>query len=227
MSAILVTGASRGIGRAVAEALLAEGRPVVLLARDAGRLAEVAAGRADAHVLVHDLLDGAEAVIDRAASLAGGLGGFVHAAGVARHAPLAAITRAEVDEMHRLHVVAPLELAQGFARRGEAGAIVMVASTLGLRPAPARLAYAASKAALISMTRSLALELAPRVRVNAVAPGVVDTDMVKDLDLDALAALHPLGLGAPKDVASAIRFLLDAPWVTGTIMTVDGGLTAG
>ncbi|MCA9605310.1 MAG: SDR family oxidoreductase [Myxococcales bacterium] len=227
MSAIVVTGASRGIGRAVAERLLDAGRPCVLVARDRARLEEVAKGRVHAYPLVRDLIEEPE-VVEAAAAVAGELGGLVHAAGVALHAPLEGITLAQLDAMHRLHVVAPLVMAQAFARRGAPGAIVNVASTLGLRPAAGRLAYAATKAALISMTRTLALELADRsIRVNAVAPGVVDTDMVRGMDLEALAALHPLGLGTPADVAGAILFLLDAPWVTGTILTIDGGLTAG
>jgi len=127
------------------------------------------------------------------------------------------------------------------------GAIVQLASTLGLRPAPDTSAYAASKAALIAATRAFALELAPEVRVNAVAPGVVDTEMVRRLrrepdlgagrgreaeavaqQLEGLARLHPLGrLGTPEEVAKAVLFLLDASWVTGTVLTVDGGLTLG
>jgi NAD(P)-dependent dehydrogenase (short-subunit alcohol dehydrogenase family) len=121
------------------------------------------------------------------------------------------------------------------------GCIVLVASTLALGPAPLTTAYAASKAALISAARSLALELGPRgVCVNAVAPGVVDTDMVRNLrpradgaphpeperalaeQLEALRKLHLLGrLGRPQDV------LLCAPYVTGSVLTVDGGLLLG
>jgi len=223
--AYLVTGASRGIGRAVAERLLARGDAVVLLARDEARLHEVAGGRAP--VLVADLVEDPD-VVDAAAALAGSLRGIVHAAGVAWHAPVPDITDAQIEQMHRLHFVAPLKMAQAFARRGAGGAIVHVSSTLGRRPAPGRAVYAATKAALDSLTRTLALELAPLgVRVNAVAPGVVATDMTRDLDLDALAALHPLGLGAVDDVADAVLYLLDARWATGTILTVDGGLTAG
>lgn len=227
MTAVLVTGASRGIGRAVAERLLERGTPVVLVARDAARLEELAAGRAHAHVLARDLAADPD-VVDAAVALAGPLSGLVHAAGVALRAELDAITLEDLAAMHALHVIAPLAMAQAFARRGRPGAIVHVASTLGLRPARGSLGYSATKAALISMTRTLALELAERdIRVNAVAPGVVVTDMVRDLDLTALAELHPLGLGVPADVASAVLFLLDAPWVTGTILTIDGGLTAG
>ena len=226
---IVVTGASRGIGRAVAERLLADGRDVVCVARDAAALAGIEDGAGHAHPLARDLWRDGAGLVAAAADLAGGaIDGLVHAAGVARHAPLEDITRAQIEEMHALHVVVPLELVRELAAQTDAGSVVQVASTLGLRPAAGRIAYAASKAAQISTTRSLALELAPRgIRVNAVAPGVVGTDMVAGLDLAALGALHPLGIGAPEDVAGAVCYLLDAAWATGTILTLDGGLTAG
>lgn len=227
-SRILVTGASRGIGRAVAERLLAEGREVVCLARDGDALRALTDPLERAHSLVRDLAVDPNAVAAAAELVGAPIDGLVHAAGVALHAPLDEIREAEIERMHRLHFVAPLELARGLAAQTERGSIVNVASTLGLRPAVGRIAYSASKAALISLTRSLALELAPRgVRVNAVAPGVVDTNMLRGLDLEALGARSPLGIGAPADVAGAVHYLLDARWVTGTILTVDGGLTAG
>jgi NAD(P)-dependent dehydrogenase (short-subunit alcohol dehydrogenase family) len=123
---------------------------------------------------------------------------------------------------------------------------VNVASTLATNPAEGTAAYAASKAALIAWTRALALELAPhQVRVNAVAPGIIDTDMIHVLrgvdpaglppaeqearvaaQLGRLAALHPLGrLGTPDEVAEAVIYLLEAKFVTGTVLVVDGGLT--
>jgi NAD(P)-dependent dehydrogenase (short-subunit alcohol dehydrogenase family) len=119
--------------------------------------------------------------------------------------------------------------------------MVLVASTLALAPAPLTAAYAASKAALISVARSLAIELGPRgVRVNAVAPGVVDTEMIRAprpgedsaaavaARLERLRRLHLLGrLGSPVDVAEAVLYLLCAPYVTGTILTLDGGLSLG
>jgi NAD(P)-dependent dehydrogenase (short-subunit alcohol dehydrogenase family) len=109
------------------------------------------------------------------------------------------------------------------------GAIVNVASVAGLRPSPLMGAYNISKAGLIHMTRQLALELAPRVRVNAVAPGVVKTRLAGALlvDEDATAAMHPLGrVGMPEDVAQLIVFLSSdvSSWMTGTVVPVDGGV---
>ena len=143
----------------------------------------------------------------------------------------------------RVNFEAPFLLAQRagehIARAG-GGAMVLIASTLGLVPAPLTAAYSASKAALISMTRAFARELGPQgVRVNAIAPGVVDTDMVRvvrpssPLDdvaaqLDALRGLHALGrLGTPEDVAETAMYLLGARYVTGAVVVVDGGLSLG
>lgn len=229
----LVTGASRGIGRAVAELLLAEGNEVVLVARDTASL-EALAKRGNGHVLRQDLIADPDP-IRRAIEQVAELDAIIHAAGIAPHAPVGAITDDDLERCHRLHVVAALRMSQSFAahrrERGGGGAIVHIASTLGLRPAAGRLVYSATKAALISMTRTLALELAPdRIRVNAVAPGVVETDMTTSLDmsLESLAELHPLGrLGRPEEIAEGVRYLLGAEWVTGTVLTIDGGLTAG
>jgi len=244
---VLVTGASRGIGRAVVERLVAEGRRVVAVARG-----KVDLGIPPSRVawLQADLTIEAD-VVARACEPFGGLDGLVHAAGVAPHAPLDAITDAQLEETWNLHVRAALKLTQQLAARwrteAREGSIVHVASTLGLRPAAGTLAYSASKAALIALTKPAAPELAPGIRVNAVAPGLVDTDMTRTLrlapgepmptgeeharrleaQLESMRALHPLGrLGTPEDVADSIVYLLDASWVTGTVLTVDGGLTA-
>jgi 3-oxoacyl-[acyl-carrier protein] reductase len=248
---VLVTGASRGIGRAIAERLLEEGRGVALVARDEALLDELAARWPRARVVLADLR--VDDAVARACDALGGLDGLVHAAGVAPHAALEAITDAELEATWALHVRAPLRLMQQLAAHlraaGRPGSMVHVASTLALRPAPGTLAYSASKAALVAMTRAAALELAPHgVRVNAVAPGVVDTEMVRalrlapgepeprgaerarrlDEQLDSLRRLHPLGrLGTPAEVAGAVSYLLDAEWATGSVLTLDGGLTAG
>lgn len=243
---VLVTGASRGIGAAVVARLVAEGRKVVAVTRAGTPLASGAA------VVRADLAVESD-VIERACRVHGGLDGLVHAAGVAAHAPLEAITEAQLEDVFAIHVRAALRLTQGLVAHlresGRPGSIVHVASTLGLRPAAGTIAYSASKAAMIAMTKAAALELGPaQIRVNAVAPGLVDTDMTRTLrlapgepmptgaehaqrleaQLEAMRALHPLGrLGTAEEVADAIVYLLDAEWATGGVLTIDGGLTAG
>lgn len=249
---VLVTGASRGIGAACARALLAEGASVALLGRDGGALAVVAGEGGSATTLAADLTDSdaRDAVVDEAVEALGGLDAMVLAAGVAQHVPFAAIDESAVRRQLELNLVAPLMMVHrglGALRAGR-GSVVMIGSTLADRPAPTTTAYAASKAGLHAATRQLAAELAPAVRVNAVAPGVVDTAMTRALrlapgepmpqgpeletrvnaQLEALRALHPLGrLGTPEEVAEATLHLLGAEWTTGAILTVDGGLTVG
>ena len=248
---VLVTGASRGIGRAVARALAAGGARVVASGRDAEALAETCAAHPDQLVAIpSDLMTpgAGEALAGRAADVLGGLEGLVCAAGIARHAPVGALVRHDLEAMYTVNGLSPVLLVQAaaplLAARG--GSVVLVSSTLAQRPAPGTLGYAMSKAALEAATKVLAAELAPAVRVNAIAPGVVDTAMVRQLrlapgeaepspgeraarveaQLDALRALHPLGLGQPEDVARAAVELLASRWMTGTVLTLDGGLTA-
>jgi NAD(P)-dependent dehydrogenase (short-subunit alcohol dehydrogenase family) len=135
---------------------------------------------------------------------------------------------------------AALELAKGFVSRrvfsGSRGSIVFVSSVLGIVGSSAAAAYSLSKGAVNALTRSLAVELAPRrIRVNCVAPGFVRTPMLDKLRRTWTAAqdaqveaLHPLGYGTPENVAGAVAFLLaeTGSWITGTVLVVDGGYTA-
>ena len=233
---VMVTGASRGIGRAVAEALLGRGARVAAVARDREALASLARAAPDrVQVMVADLADttARDRLVPQAAGALGGLDGLVQCAGVVRHASVGGITEADLEAMMAVNLRAPLFLAQQVAQlmrsQGGGGSIVNVASTLALAPAAGTAGYSASKAALVAVTRALALELAPSgIRVNAVAPGMVDTDMLAGRPKERLAEMHPLGrLGTPADVAAAVLHLLDAEWTTGTIHVIDGGLTAG
>ena len=249
---VLVTGASRGIGAATARALLDAGARVALAGRDTEALQAVAAGRTDAHPLAAELTDddARSALVERAIEALGGLDALVLAAGIADHRPFEALDEAALQRHLAVNLVAPLMLVREAlpALRSGRGRVVFVGSTLGDRPAPRTVGYAASKAGLHAATRGLAVELAPAVTVNAVAPGVVDTAMARRLRLDpgepeprgveaearlaaqleTLRELHPLGrLGRPEEVARAVLYLLGAEWVTGSVLTIDGGLTAG
>jgi 3-oxoacyl-[acyl-carrier protein] reductase len=215
-------------------------------------LSEVLAETPGSLGLPAELADAAEVetLVPRAKDALGGLDGFVHCAGIIRYRPALEVPRAELEAQLAVNFTAAFRLSQQVARElvaaGSGGAIVHVASTLATNPAAGTAAYAAAKAALIAWTRSLALELAPdSIRVNAVAPGIIDTDMVHVLrsrgaepmadeerakrvseQLATLAALHPLGrLGSAEEVAQAVCYLLEATFVTGTVLVIDGGLT--
>jgi NAD(P)-dependent dehydrogenase (short-subunit alcohol dehydrogenase family) len=247
---VLVTGASRGIGRAVARRLHARGAKLALSARTLANLQPVLAETPGSAGVPAELSDPAqvETLVARAKDALGGLDGFVHCAGIVRYTPALEVTRAELEAQLSLNFTSAFRLSQAVARElvaaGSGGSIVHIASTLATNPAAGTAAYAASKAALIAWTKSLALELAPQsIRVNAVAPGIIDTDMIHVVrggdsasvveneqrlaaQLAQLAALHPLGrLGTADEVAEAVVYLLEAKFVTGTVLVVDGGLT--
>lgn len=235
---VLVTGASRGIGRALTEQLLETGCQVAAVARDIkalDALVQRSDGRAIAVSADLTRASDVERVVAHAIDGIGAIDALVACAGVAHHRPLSEIDAAHIDEYHALHVRAPHLLARDLAahlrERNARGAIVFVSSTLAQKGVPDTSAYAASKGALISLTRSLAVELAPLIRVSCVVPGAIDTDMIRTTrssdDVERLAALHPLGrLGRAEEIADAIRYLLDAKFATGTVLTIDGGITA-
>ena len=235
----LVTGASRGIGAAVARALDDAGARVVLVARDREALASVAAGLGnDPVVLPADLADpdAPARVAGSAVAAAGGVDVLVNNAAVAVRVPVTETDAAAVDRMLAVNVRAPIllvgALVPQMAARG-GGAVVNLSSVSGLVGTPHRAAYAATKGAIDAATRSLAMDLGPMgIRVNAVAPGVVDTAMwaankaVPGV-VASVEALTPLGRWAtPEDVAAVVVFLASdaARFVTGETVAADGGM---
>jgi len=221
MKRALVTGGGTGIGRSIAIALHQHGLDVVIT----GRRAEVLRSTAAAHNLEWvqgDVVSDPEAILDHA----GPIDVLVNNAGHSIRAAIADWTAEDFHALYAVHTVAPAMLAKGFAARCSGpGRIVHIASTLACRPAPHTAAYSAAKAGMLALNRSLALELAPRgITANALLPGIVPTDMTAGR-LDSLVQLHPVGrLGTGPDVAAAVVWLVDAPWVTGAEIPVDGGL---
>jgi NAD(P)-dependent dehydrogenase (short-subunit alcohol dehydrogenase family) len=231
----LVTGGSGGIGLAIARRFVAEGARVTITGRRADALQEAAATLGPAcHAIAGDAGDDAHAAaaIDATLRHFGRLDILVNnVAHVPPPGPLRGLPLAELDAAYRLNLRAPLLWTQlALGAMGERGGSVVNVATLGaLTLHPGMGAYGATKAAMIHLTRYLAAECGPRVRVNAVAPGLVRTAQSRDAwdgKEERIGAALPAGrIGEVDDVASAVAFLADPAnsWVTGETLVVDGG----
>ena len=231
----VVTGASSGIGLAIAKALALAGAEVWAVARDAGKLDAAISGSAGVHAWAGDVTsadfysDLAERDIDI----------LVNNAGTNVPLPIIDVTADVLDQMLNLNVRSAYLSAQAAARsmlrRGEGGSIVNITSQMGHVGSPNRTVYCMTKHALEGLTKALAVELAPAgIRVNSVAPTFIETPMTRPMFEDAKFAafvkeMIPLGrVGVPDDVAAAVTFLVSpaANLITGTSLLVDGGWTA-
>ncbi|MQA04470.1 MAG: SDR family oxidoreductase [Streptosporangiales bacterium] len=233
----LVTGGSRGLGKAMAEGLVAAGARVLAVARGADEGSE-----GDLHQLAVDVSDrdGLPRLVDRGEELLGGvLDGVVHAAGVQHRSPAVEFAAAEWDRVVATNLTAPFALSQEVGRRQLAaelpGSHVFVASLTSQLGLPNVAAYAATKSGVMGVVRTLAVEWAVYgIRVNAVAPGYFRTQLTEDLfrDDEARARLSqrvPMQrFGQPTDLCGPVVFLVSAAssYVTGQLLTVDGGWTA-
>jgi 3-oxoacyl-[acyl-carrier protein] reductase len=236
---VLVTGASRGIGRAIALALARAGFAIAINyreRRDAAdeTLASVQDAGGDATLLAFDVADRAACKEALEADLAahGGYYGVVCNAGVHADAPFPGLTDQAWDSVIRTNldgfynVLRPLVMPMVRARSG--GRIVTITSASAVVGNRGQVNYSASKAGVLGATRSLALELAKRnITVNSVAPGLIKTDMTEGLPVDEMAKLIPMRrLGTPEEVAGVVAFLFsdDAAYITGQVISVNGGL---
>jgi 3-oxoacyl-[acyl-carrier protein] reductase len=228
----LVTGGSRGIGRAIAVELARAGADVVVGYRSGAEEAERVAKEIGGRAVQADLSDPGEAA--GLVEAAGDIDILVNNAGLTRDGLIARMSdedwRTVIDTNLGGAFATCRAAARGMMKR-RSGSIVNLTSVVGLHGNPGQTNYAASKAGLIGLTKALARELATRgVRVNAIAPGYIETaltDVLPDAVREAILGSTPLGrLGTPEDVAGAVRFLCsdEASFITGEVLLVDGGL---
>jgi NAD(P)-dependent dehydrogenase (short-subunit alcohol dehydrogenase family) len=233
--AALVTGASRGIGRAIAAAFADAGASVLLSSRKQDALEEAAAsmtGHVEVFAANAGERDQAEACVQACVDRLGGIDILVNNAAANPYmGPLTGLDEGRAEKTHRVNQWGPILWTQLAVQHGmgAGGSIVNVASTGGMGVTPGIAYYSGTKAALINLTRQLASELAPDIRVNALAPGLVKTDFARALwekNEAAIAKTMPLRrLGEPEDIASAAVFLVSdaASWITGHTLVIDGG----
>ncbi len=237
--AVLVTGAGRRIGAAIARTLHRAGMKVVLHCHHSRAEAEALARTLEAvrpgstAVVQSDLcnLSGMRQLAESATAAFGSLDALVNNASTFHATPFGDITPSDWENLIGSNLRAPLFLAQALAPRlrEAGGAIVNIVDIHAERPLPGYPVYSVAKAGLAGLTRSLALELAPQVRVNGVSPGAIlwpeSGHHFSVAERERITAQTPLGrTGTPDDVAGAVKYLLlDAPFVTGQILAVDGG----
>jgi NAD(P)-dependent dehydrogenase (short-subunit alcohol dehydrogenase family) len=236
----IVTGASRGIGFAIAQRLIAQGARVAVTGRDANALEAAVKELGGPEVAIGVAGKGDDpahrtAVIDAVRERFGPVTTLINNIGInPAYGPLATLDLNAARKMTEVNLIGTIGWIQESLRGGLAeagGSVVNISSVSGVRPAPGIAFYGTTKAALIHLTEELAIELAPKIRVNAVAPAVVKTRFASALyeGREAeVAATYPLQrLGNTDDVAGTVAFLCspDASWITGQTIVIDGGLT--
>jgi 3-oxoacyl-[acyl-carrier protein] reductase len=234
MRRVLVTGSSRGIGRAIAERLARSGLAVTLHCRSSRSQAEALAAELGAALLQFDVTDreAARRALEADVQANGAYYGVVCNAGITRDNTFAALSGADWDEVLATsldgfyNVVQPLVMPMVRAKRG--GRIVTLASVSGIMGNRGQVNYSAAKAGLIGASKALAVELASRnITVNCVAPGLIESDMTADLPLAEALKMVPMNrIGRPSEVAAAVAFLMsdEAAYITRQVLSVNGGL---
>lgn len=234
MRRALVTGASRGIGAGIARALAADGWEVIINYRQSEAKAKALAAELNGMAICADISDRGQ--VEEMFRKAGRIDLLVNNAGISKYGLFTDVSDEDFDRVFAVNVggarnCSKAVIPQMVSRK--AGGIINISSVWGVLGASCEVTYSATKAAIISMTKSLAKELGPSgIRVNCVAPGVIDTDMLdffSDEDKKGMAEETLLGrLGTPEDVAALVAFLAseNAAYITGQIIGVDGGFPA-
>ena len=240
----LITGASSGIGLATAEKLAHEGGKIILFARRENLLKEcvkkIEDDGGEAIYFVGDVTTDEDVTncIQNSLDSYGKVDVLVNSAGMESIQPIAFASSDDWEHLVDVNLGGVIRFIQKVQRpmSKTGGVIVNLSSVNGLVGVAGASLYSMTKGGLISLTRSLALELAPRkIRVNAIAAGMIETDMMSRMtsklgsqQMERIRQMHPLGFGTPDDVASGIAYLAsdDAKWVTGTVLVIDGGYTA-
>ena len=241
---ILITGASSGIGRQCAITFSQLGSNVILIARNKERLKYTfnKLEKGNHLIISQDITeyDKLEQIIKYSVEKIGRISGFIHSAGIEMTLPLGSMQPSYYEKMFSVNVIAGFELAKIISKKkylDKTGAsFVFISSIMGIVGNPALIGYSASKGALISAIKSMALEfISKNIRVNCISPGHVETEMASKLfekiseeSKKSIIDMHPLGLGKPEDIANACAFLLSdaSSWITGTNLIVDGGYSA-
>ena len=241
---IIITGASSGIGRQCAITFSQFGANIILVARNKEKLVQTfnELDKGNHVIFAQDLTeyDKLEEIINVSVVKIGRISGLVHSAGIEMTLPLRGMQPSYYEEMFSVNAIAGFELAKIISKKKyidkDGTSFVFISSILGLLGKPGLIAYCASKGALISGTKAMALELAKKnIRVNCILPGVVETEMSNKIyenlpeeSKKSIVNMHPLGLGKPEDIANSCAFLLSdaSRWITGTNLIVDGGYSA-
>ncbi len=242
---IVITGASSGIGQAIAIACGNRGAKLVLIGRDKGRLEETTTKlnpNCEFKLIIADLAtpESVDTIVSAIKEMSVKVSGFVHAAGISTTLPLKMTVSKKMVDFFQLNVASGVEIVGKITSKQMAdergGSVVFISSVMGVNGEVGKTIYSLTKGAILAGVKSMALELASRkIRVNAISPGVVETPMVANsfyaqdpVNFERVKGLHPLGLGTVEDIANACVFLLSdgARWITGTNLIIDGGYTA-
>jgi NAD(P)-dependent dehydrogenase (short-subunit alcohol dehydrogenase family) len=233
---VIVTGGTKGVGRGIAQSFLQAGAEVLVCSRNPPDTLPQCAGRvARFHALDVRDCDQIQAFIDHTARHCGRLDVLVNNAGGAPHVDAATASPRFSESIIKLNLLAPLNFAQAangiMQGQAEGGSIINIASVSAVRPSPGTAAYGAAKAGLINLTTSLAVEWAPRVRVNAITAGLIRTEQAHlhygdEQGVQAVASTIPLGrMGLPEDIGNTCLYLASplASYVNGASILVHGG----